>query len=85
MAFRCMFSYARVLGIPIPTWQAYDEKRFGIKMAVEGIPRTHQERAYTSPIWYTPGAEDGVPTAANRPTIAFAAISVSNLCSCPAT
>ena len=45
--------YARVLEIPTPTWQAYDSKFFGIKMPDE-VPLSHQERAYTSPIWYTP-------------------------------
>jgi hypothetical protein len=47
--------YARVLEIPTPTWQAYDCKFFGITMP-DHIPLSHQERAYTSPIWYTPGS-----------------------------
>ena len=46
--------YARVVEIPTPRWTAYDAKRFGIQMAKE-VPMTTQERAYTSPIWYTPG------------------------------
>ena len=45
--------YARVLEIPTPRWTAYDAVRFGVKMSAE-VPMTTQERAYTSPIWYTP-------------------------------
>lgn len=45
--------YARVLEIPTPTWQAYDSKFFSVTMP-EDIPLSHQERAYTSPIWFTP-------------------------------
>ncbi|MGH9369207.1 MAG: DUF3604 domain-containing protein, partial [Thermoanaerobaculia bacterium] len=48
------FYYARVLEIPTPRWTAYEQKRYGIKMDPK-IPMTTQERAYTSPIWYTPG------------------------------
>jgi hypothetical protein len=47
------FYYARVIEIPTPRWTAYDQLRFGVKMSEE-VPMTTQERAYTSPIWYTP-------------------------------
>ena len=47
------FYYARVVEIPTPRWTAYDAKRFGVRMGDE-VWMTLQERAYTSPIWYTP-------------------------------
>ena len=49
------FYYVRVLEIPTPRWTAYDAKRFGIK-PLPGTTMELQERAYTSPIWYTPGS-----------------------------
>jgi len=47
------FYYARVIEIPTPRWTAYDQVRFGIKMSPD-VPMKHQERAWTSPVWYTP-------------------------------
>jgi hypothetical protein len=47
------FYYGRVLEIPTPRWVLYDKVRLGAKLP-EGATLTHQERAYTSPIWYTP-------------------------------
>lgn len=46
------FYYARVIEIPTPRWSAYDNKYFNLNNSE--IPMTTQERAYTSPIWYTP-------------------------------
>lgn len=47
------FYYARVLEIPTPRWTVYEAVRFGDDIPEE-VPTSTQERAYTSPIWYTP-------------------------------
>jgi len=51
-ALRAVY-YVRVLEIPTPRWTLYDKIRFDIEMAAE-VPLTHQERAFSSPIWYSP-------------------------------
>ncbi len=47
------FYYVRVIEIPTPRWTAYDAKFFNVKMPA-GTKMQLQDRAYTSPIWYTP-------------------------------
>jgi hypothetical protein len=50
------FYYVRVMEIPTPRWTAFDAVRYGIEMPKE-VTMVLQERAYTSPIWYTPKNE----------------------------
>jgi hypothetical protein len=47
------FYYLRVLEIPTPRWTAYDAAYFKVKIDPK-VPMVTQERAFTSPIWYTP-------------------------------
>lgn len=47
------FYYVRVIEIPTPRWTAYEAMRFNVQMD-SNVPMTTTERAYSSPIWYTP-------------------------------
>ncbi|MGA8055043.1 MAG: DUF3604 domain-containing protein, partial [Burkholderiales bacterium] len=47
------FYYLRVLEIPTPRWTAYDAAYFKVSMT-PNVPMITQERAFTSPIWYSP-------------------------------
>ena len=49
------FYYARVIEIPRPRWTVYDAVRLDA-VVPKDVPKSIQDRAYSSPIWYTPGA-----------------------------
>lgn len=59
------FYYARVLEIPTPRWTAFDALRFKVKMTPD-VPMTLQERAFTSPIWYSPAGTEVAETVAKQ-------------------
>ena len=52
----CVY-YARILEIPTPRWSTYDAVKHG-KQLPDSVPATVQQRAWTSPIWYTPSDHD---------------------------
>ena len=52
-AAQSAFYYARVIEIPTPRWTAYESEHYQITMP-DKVPMITTERAYTSPIWYTP-------------------------------
>ncbi len=50
------FYYVRVLEIPTPRYSTYDAVRASLSL-VDKVPATIQERAWTSPIWYSPAPQ----------------------------
>ena len=52
-ATQSAFYYVRVLEIPTPRWTTHDAAFYGVDLP-KGVPASQQDRAYTSPIWYTP-------------------------------
>ena len=52
----CVY-YARILEIPTPRWSTYDAVKHG-KPVPANVPASVQQRAWTSPVWYTPGERD---------------------------
>jgi hypothetical protein len=49
--------YVRVIEIPTPRWTAYDVVRFKAAMPAK-VTMIHQERAFTSPIWFDPAGSN---------------------------
>jgi hypothetical protein len=60
--------YARILEIPTPRWSTYDAVRDRQPLTT-AVPAAVQQRAWTSPVWYTPGEQDRAPAPEPREDI----------------